>query len=168
MYGLCLALALFVGADRRRVVLSGILVLAGIGSVAAFVFALYFVERHFCCAIFFTVLAVLLLLSELLKAGRPIAPLLLTASMSVLFLFNFSLGTLDITHIYKDSRERLAAIETALAAGQRDIVLEVYMPYTEYSGPHEADLSLDPKDWPNFSVADYYGFDHVTGAMPEE
>ena len=166
IYALCLTLALPLGIDRRRIVFSLLLLLSGLASLSAFLFALYFVERHFCYTVFVTVLAILLLLAELLRAGRSTLPKLLAAAMGVLFLFNFALGTLDIAHVYLDSCRRQAVIRQALAAGEREVRLEMFSPYTEWSGPHSSDLDADPDVWPNPSVAAYYGFDRVIGYWP--
>lgn len=168
IFAVSLAACLLVGADRRRIVLAGILFLAGVGSVACFVFALYFTDRHLCFTIFFTVLACLILLGELLRLGRKTLPVLLLAAMAVPFVFNLALGSLDIAVIYKKSLDRQAAIEQALADGVRDAELEVFMPWTKYSGPRSSDLEADPTLWPNPSIARYYGFDSVVGVWPPE
>ena len=168
IFALLFALCLPAKADRKQLILAAVLLLAGLGSLAAFVFALYFADRHFCFTVFFTVLAILILAAELVRAGRKTLPALLLAGMSVLFVFNFVLGALDIAQIYNASLRREAAIQAALAAGEKDITLEVYVPATPYSAPRTNDLEFDPNLWPNDSVALYYGFDSVTGVWPGE
>ena len=160
---------MLLGAERKKLVLAGILFLAGLGSLASFIFARYFVPRHFCFTVYFTVLACLILLSELLEKGRPVFPALAAAALSVLFVFNLAQGGLDIAVTYKHFREREAAIQEALDAGEREIRLPVYESATAYSAPHQLlDLSTQAHDWPNCSLEDYYGIESIYGVLPEE
>ena len=167
IYAVCLALCLAAGADKRKVLLSVVYILSGLASLSAFVFAAYFTPRHFCFTVAFTVLACLLLLSALLDMGRKAFPAALTGLMAALFLFNFLLGALDIAVIFSKSLQRERAVTEALAAGERDIALEIYVPSTKYSAPFQL-LDLNPagEGWPNDSLALYYGFDSVTGYYP--
>ena len=169
LFALALALCLLLGAERKKLILAGILFLAGLGSLASFIFARYFVPRHFCFTVYFTVLACLLLLSALLEKGRPVFPALAAAALSVLFVFNLAQGGLDIAVTYKHFREREAAIQEALEAGEREIRLPVYESATAYSAPHQLlDLSTQAHDWPNCSLEDYYGIESIYGVLPEE
>ena len=61
IFALLFALCLLAKTDRKQLILAAVLLLAGLGSLAAFVFALYFADRHFCFTVFFTVLAILIL-----------------------------------------------------------------------------------------------------------
>ncbi len=168
LFALCFALCLLLRADRRRMILSAVLFLAGLGSLASFFFASYFVPRHFCFTVFFTVLACLLLFSALLELRRPLLPVLTAAALAVLFAFNFSLGALDVLVIHRHFLLREARIREALAAGETKVALEVYEPATRYS----AALGLDDLNmeesriWPNWSLADYYGLEEVQGLPP--
>ena len=168
IYAGCLCLGLLAGVDRRKLILSLVYVLAGIGSLAAFIFAAYFTYRHLCFSVVFTVLGSLLLLSGLLEKGRKSLPALLTGLMTVAFVFNFLLGALDILVIYGKALERERIIAEALAAGERDIVLEMYVPATKYCAAYKLeDLSPVTNEWPNHSLALYYGFDNLTGIEPQ-
>lgn len=169
LFAILLTLCLLAKADRKKLLLAGIFFLAGLGSLASFLFARYFVARHFCFTVYFTVLACLLLLSALLEKGRPTFPALTAAVMAVLFAFNLAQGGLDIAVTYKHFREREAAIHAALDAGQREVYLPVYESATGYSAPYQLlDLSPQPHDWPNCSLEDYYGIESIYGVLPEE
>ena len=110
-----------------------------------------------------------LLLSELLALGKKHFPALLAGCLAVLFLFNFSLGVLDIGATFLQSRERAAAIRTAKEAGETELWLEVYLPATGYSAPYLlTDLEPESDVWPNDSMALYYGFDAIYGQYPED
>ena len=169
LYATALALCLLAGGDRKKVLLSAVFFLAGLGSLSSFFFAVYFAQRHFCFTVLFTVLAILLLLSALLENGKRLFPALLAAGLAVLFVFNFSLGLLDIGATYLQSRERAAAIAAAKAAGEQEIWLEVYLPATGYSAPYLlTDLEPESDLWPNDSMARYYGLEAIHGQYPEE
>ena len=169
IYAVLLALCLLSGADRRKLVLSAVYVLAGLGSLSAFIFASYFTERHLCFTLMFTVLACLLLLSALLEQGKKALPTALTALLAVAFVFNFLLGALDIAVIFGKSLERERIIRAALAAGEPEVALEMYLPSTKYSAAYGLqDLNADRDQWPNDSVALYYGLAYVIGFEPGE
>lgn len=164
VYSLCFALCLAFKVDRKKLLLSAVLVLAGLGSLAAFVFAAYFTGRHFCFTVVFTVLACLILLDALADKGKRLPAQLLCAVMAVLFAFDFALGAIDVAAVYKNSREREAAIQAALDSGETDIELEVYLPATKYSPAYDLrDLHPDADEWPNYSLAKYYGLNSITG-----
>lgn len=164
LYALCFALCLAVKADRKRLVLSAVLVLAGIGSLAAFVFARYFTWRHFCFTVVFTVLACLILLDALADRKKRLPAQLLCGVMAVLFAFSFVQGAMDIAVTFAVSLEREAEIQAARDAGETDIELKVYLPSTEYSAAWDlTDLEPESELWPNCSLADYYGLRSVTG-----
>ena len=165
LYAVSLVLSIRIKADRRTILLSLILILAGLGSLAAFLFAYYFAARHFCFTTFSAVLAILLLFSELLKKSKSSLPALTAAVMTVVFVFNFAAASLDITVGYGKKLERDAAIRQALDAGEKEITLDVYRASTKYCTSFN--LYPDPTQWPNYSVALYYGFDRVIGYFPE-
>lgn len=168
IYAALLAVSLVSHADRKKLLLSLVYVLSGLGSLAAFIFADHFTDRHFCFTVLFLVLACLLLLSALLERGNKVLPAVLTALAATAFAFHFLLGTLDIAVIFGKSLERGQAIREALEQGQRDLVLEIYVPATKYSAAYGLeDLNLSGHGWPNDSLALYYGLDSVTGVEPE-
>ena len=161
-YGVCLLLALAFKVERRKLALSLLFLLAGIASLSAFLFAYYFTDRHCCFTVFFTVLAALILLSAL-PAQKQLRPTcLLAACVGLLFLFNFARGGLDIAVGYRKALQREAMIREALAAGQTEITLPCYSASTQYAGSFF--LYENPREWPNDSVALYYGFEQVRGA----
>ena len=54
----------------------------------------------------------------------------------------------------------------ALAAGGERVALEVYQPTSGYSVTFK--LNEDPAEWPNTSVADYYGLGRVEAVFVGE
>ena len=159
LYGVLLSAALFFKADRRRIILSVVLILAGIGSLACFLFAWYFALRHFCFTVITAALACLLLLAELLKEPSRLLPYLCAGALSVLFLFNAAAGGLDILVGCGKMLARQARIREAQAAGQSYVVLDEHLSNTCYGINFE--LNDFPPDWPNMWIAKLYGFDVV-------
>lgn len=167
IYAVCLALCLVFCSDRRKPVLSLILVISGAASLAALAFARYFADRHLCYAVLITVLACQICLSELLQTGRKAFPAALAGVMAVLFIFNFILGGLDIAVVFKKSLDREQAIREAIIQDQQELVLDIYVPFTKYSAAMGLeDLSPYVGAWPNDSIALYYGLHGLRGVEP--
>lgn len=161
-------LCLLFRADKKRLLLSALFFLGGLASLAAFAFAAYFTDRHFCFTVIFTVLACLILAGELLRLGKSVFPALIAGAAAVSFLFSFALGTLDIVSMHMAYSQRRQTIAQALAAGETELSLPVMVASTKYSVPWGLDdLSEDPDVWPNNSFALYYGLDSVTGYYEE-
>ncbi|MBO5555943.1 MAG: hypothetical protein J5927_02045 [Oscillospiraceae bacterium] len=165
-YGMLLAAAIHFRADRKRLLLSVVLILAGLGSLACFVFALYFFDRHFCFTVVTAALACLLLLAELGKTKGKLLVSLCTGALSVLFLFNAAAGGMDILVGFTKTLERERVIREAQAAGQSIVVVDEHIGFTNYSVSFI--LAEDGRDWPNMWMAKYYGFDvfYKTGTEP--
>ncbi len=162
----CLVFALRAKGDKRRLLLAVILFLAGFGALAAYSFALYFTNRHYCVTVFFTALSTLILLEQALPALKKGARAALCLVLAGLFLWHLAFGLLDIAVIFKKSLDRRAAIAAALAAGGERVALEVYQPTSGYSVTFK--LNEDPTEWPNTSVADYYGLGRVEAVFAGE
>ena len=159
LYAVLLAAAIHFRADRRRLILSGILILAGLVSLASFAFAIYFAPRHYCFTVVTASLACLLPLSELMKKPTQLFALLCAAVLAVPFLFNLAAGTVDIVVDYSKALERAQVIREAHEAGAREVTLENHICATSYGTIFY--LSENERDWPNLSIASYYGFDRV-------
>lgn len=157
LYALLLTAALHVRADRRRLILSGILVLAGLASLGCFVFAKYFERRHFCYTVVVTALACLLPFSALLREKKTqLLCKLCAAALAVLFLFNLAAGMIDLVVGYSKSLEREAAVRQARQSGAEELWLEEHLCATAY-GVHFS-LVDNPLDFPNLGIGRYYGF----------
>lgn len=154
--------------DRKQVYISIIMVLGGIGSLAAFSFAVYFTNRHFCFTVMFLVIACVMLLSGLFEEKNKGLYKALAAVLAVLFMFNLFIGGIDILATYKDHMERVSAMSYARENGIDGLVLPILQSGSEYcaaSGYY--DLSEDAGTWPNPDFARYYGLDWVMGDLPE-
>ena len=161
------ALAVSYHVEKRLLIASALLFVGALLTHLSYTFAAYFVPRHLCTTVFLLMLAAVLLLAGLCRVDQPDFSCVALACLSVLFLLQFPVGVLDVAVSYHKQQLREQQIDTALAAGQRSVVLENYYPYTAYAVPFELSLS-DPSVGPNINIADYYGLDSVLGLDAEE
>ena len=166
-FAVLLTLSVWFHAESRRILLSCLLFLSGLASLASFLFSAYVVPRHFCFPVFFTMLSCLLLLSSLCGVEKVLYSRVAVAVVSVLFVLQFPVGVLDVAVSWHKQEVRLQQIQAALDAGEKSIVLENYYPYTSYAIPFYAD-SKNASGWPNADIARYYGLDAVFGVDPPE
>ena len=159
------ALAVSHRVEKRLLIASVLFFIGALLTHLSYTFAAYFVPRHLCTAVFLLLLGAVLLLTGLCRVDRPVFSGVALACLSVLFLLQFPVGVLDVAVSYHKQQLREQQIDTALAAGQRSVVLENYYPYTAYAVPFELN-PIDPSVGPNINVADYYGLDEVLGAEP--
>ena len=167
IWAVLFALAVSYHVEKRLLIASGLLFVGALLTHLSYTFAAYFVPRHLCTTVFLLLLATVLLLAGLCRADRPVFSGLALACLSVLFLLQFPVGVLDVAISYHKQHLREQQINTALAAGQRSVVLENYYPYTSYAVPFELNPT-EPSVGPNINVADYYGLDEVLGIEPNE
>lgn len=167
IWAVLFALAVSCRVERRLLIASALLFVGALLAHLSYTFAAYFVPRHLCTTVFLLMLAAVLLLAGLCRRDRPVFSCVALACLSVLFLLQFPVGVLDVAVSYHKQQLREQQIDTALAAGQRSVVLENYYPYTAYAVPFELSLS-DPSVGPNINIADYYGLDSVLGLDAEE
>ena len=156
------ALAVSYHVEKRLLLSSGLLLVGALLAHLSYTFAAYFVPRHLCTTVFLLLLATVLLLTGLCRAERSVFSGVALACLSVLFLLQFPVGVLDVAISWHKHQLREQQINTALAAGQRSVVLENYYPYTAYAVSFELNPE-NPTVGPNINVADYYGLDEVLG-----
>lgn len=161
IYAAVLALGIVRKAERKKVIFSVILVLAGLVSVAVFVFAAYLPSRSFHVLVMFTILAILLLMDELWIRGGKEIPAAFCGAMVVLFAFSFVLSTGDIISLSFQADQRESLIEEAKASGNTEVVLPILRSSTPYTVVIEEQLSPSPDDWYNGCIASYYGLESV-------
>ena len=162
IWAVLFALALSFRVEKRLLIASVLLLIGALMTHLSYTFAAYFVPRHLCTTVFLLLLATVLLLAGLCREGRPVFSGVALACLSVLFLLQFPVGVLDVAISFHKQQLREQQIKTALAAGQRSVVLENYYPYTAYAVPFELN-PVEPSVGPNINVADYYGLDEVLG-----
>ncbi len=159
----------FPSKDKKRLALSFIFFLSGLGSLCSFIFANYFTARHFCVTIVITVIGCLINFELIMDMGSKRLVQGFTIACAVVFAFNFVLGALDTLVIFGKSVKREQLIAEAIGRGEKSVCVEAYQPFTPYSGAYGLeDLYPDPQSdtWPNVSIAKYYGLETVEGYYP--
>ena len=166
IWAVLFALAVSYHVEKRLLLSSGLLLVGALLAHLSYTFAAYFVPRHLCTTVFLLLLATVLLLAGLCRAERSVFSGVALACLSVLFLLQFPVGVLDVAISWHKHQLREQQINTALAAGQRSVVLENYYPYTAYAVSFELN-PVDSTVGPNINIADYYGLDEVLGVDAE-
>ena len=167
IWAVLFVLAVSCRVDNRLLIASALLFVGALLTHLSYTFAAYFVPRHLCTTVFLLLLAAVLLLAGLCRVNRPVFSGVALACLSVLFLLQFPVGVLDVAISFHKQQLREQQINTALAAGQRSVVLENYYPYTSYAVPFELNPT-EPSVGPNINVADYYGLDEVLGTEADQ
>lgn len=141
---------------RKEVLtLSALFIFCALASMLPFAFAAYHLARHYCCCCMLLCFALVLLINELLSLQQRLPVLLLVGTLAVLFLFRFSLGTLDVAATWYQAREREQTIASAILGGEDSVTIQNHVPMTKYALPFR--LTDDtPELWPNIVVSSYY------------
>ncbi len=163
IFAFVFVLSLMSHVNRTSLVISGILMLGGIGTVVAFSFAKYCPPRALITITVYTVLAVLLLLRQLWSKFDKRIICACLAALGIFFFGEAAKGTNDIiiNNSIADKYEEIIA--AANESGDRTAVLPKYMPLTKYSAMWNGEkISTYHGYWVNVAMARYYGLDHIT------
>ncbi len=164
-FGLLYALALRRGTDRGRRTLALVYLFGSLAGHFVLAFALYITGRSTYIALVLLLAANAVLLGPVLSAGRRRSVTLLLAACLLFTAYRVGTGVSDIlrTHVLLRGNEELAA--ACAAAGERSV--QLYRPYagTDYSALEGLPYlnTEDPSDWPNVSMAKYYGVEEIIG-----
>jgi len=154
---LLLLTALYIKADLKLILLSAILFVAGVGSVAAFIFASYFPSRGCIYYIIYLTLASGFLLHAVLSTNKRFGKAVVYV-VAAIFVLSFCLGTLDIVDIHMQDEIRINTIMEAKDKGIEEIELSAFSYSTKYSAPYGLeDIRTDPTSWINSELCRYYG-----------
>ena len=148
----------------KTMVTSALFALAGVCANYMPLAASYYPERCLCVPVLMLLMA-LLLLAAPLGRGKGF-PILCVACAAVILLTLPSglTGCRDILSCHRQHVRREQLIAEAIGNGERDVVANVVIPETGWSGYWGIrDLTDDPETWPNHSMAGYYGLDSLIG-----
>lgn len=147
---------------KRRLVSFAFLLgaFAGGGVLAA---AAVLPMRALCVCALFLVIADGILAADLLPQPEKILCFCLSAALCVCFALSFQTGVADNFRSHRQWLDFKAAIDHALAAGERTAIVENLHPETEYSAAYGLSKlsSTDPDEWPNGSIAGWFGLDSI-------
>ena len=86
------------------------------------------------------------------------------ASMILMTIPHGLRGCRDIVSCHRQHVQREETIAAAVENGERSVVANTVYPQTPWSGYYGLrDLVDDPEDWPNHSMAVFYGLDSLIG-----
>lgn len=165
LFGVLFAIALLCRVDGKTLVLSGLFALAGVCANYMPIAASYYPQRCMCTTVLMLVIACGFPAAEL---GRGKGFRILCCGCAVLLVLTVPSGLRgcrDIVSCHLQNAHREAIIAEAIASGEGDVIANVVIPSTPWSGFYGlADLNTaDPTTWPNHSMALYYGIDSIIG-----
>ena len=148
----------------KTMVSSALFALAGVCANYMPLAASYYPERCLCVPVLMLVMALLLPAASLgRRKGFPV----LCAACAALILLTLPSGLTgcrDILSCHRQHVLRESIIAEAIENGERDVVANVVIPETPWSGYWGVrDLVEDPETWPNHSMAMFYGLDSLIG-----
>lgn len=150
--------------DRKHLIIADLLALAGICANYMPIAASYYPERCMCTTVLLLIMAIAMLSAELLneKGIRVIA-----GCTALLILVSIPIGIYgcrDILSCHRQHIVREKSISSALENGEKNVIANIICPETPWSGYYGLrDLVDDPQDWPNHSMAQFYGLDSLIG-----
>ena len=164
LFGIMFLVGLAAKLPDKTLVTSALFALAGVCANYMPLAASYYPERCLCVPVLMFIMAILFLWTPISR-GRGFHNFCLACLLIFcLTVPNGLRGCRDILSCYRQHVEREQIIAEAIENGQRDVVANVVIPETSWSGYWGVrDLVEDPETWPNHSMAGYYGLDSLIG-----
>lgn len=149
-----------------RIILSVIFVLGSLFSNLILIFGVFMPSRTQTGVVVFLIIANMILFTELAEKTEIIAYsssviLILT---SVFFVF---IGGIDAVTSYSEIKDNEEYILSCKEKGILDISIPIVEPETKYSNGYNLNPD-EPDDYPNDSIAKYYGLNSILGIESEE
>ena len=163
-FSLLTSCAIIAKVPRKKLLCAGLLALAGICANYMPIAASYYPERCMCTTVLLLIMSIVMLASALMETkGFPV----LCAACALVILLTIPSGLRgcrDIVSCHRQHIRREETITAALENGERDVTANIVYPQTPWSGYYGLrDLVEDPEDWPNHSMAEFYGLDSLIG-----
>lgn len=164
LFGILFLSALVTKGPRKTTAVSALFALAGVCANYMPLAASYYPERCLCVPVLMLIMAILFLWTPISR-GRGFH----NFCLACLLIFCLTLpsgltGCRDILSCHRQHVRREQLISEAIKNGERDVVANVVIPETGWSGYWGIrDLTEDPETWPNHSMAGYYGLDSLIG-----
>jgi hypothetical protein len=164
LFGIMFLSALVTKGPRKTTAVSALFALAGVCANYMPLAASYYPERCLCVPVLMLIMAILFLWTPISR-GRGFH----NFCLACLLIFCLTLpsgltGCRDILSCHRQHVRREQLISEAIENGERDVVANVVIPETPWSGYWGVrDLVEDPETWPNHSMAMFYGLDSLIG-----
>ena len=164
LFGIMFLSALVTKGPRKTTAVSALFALAGVCANYMPLAASYYPERCLCVPVLMLIMAILFLWTPISR-GRGFHNFCLACLLIFcLTVPNGLRGCRDILSCHRQHVRREQFISEAIKNGERDVVANVVIPETPWSGYWGIrDLTEDPETWPNHSMAGYYGLDSLIG-----
>ena len=163
-FGILFLPALVTKGPRKTTAVSALFALAGVCANYMPLAASYYPERCLCVPVLMLIMAILFLWTPISR-GRGFHNFCLACLLIFCLTVPKGLrGSRDILSCHRQHVRREQLIAEAIENGERDVVANVVIPETPWSGYWGVrDLVEDPETWPNHSMAMYYGLDSLIG-----
>ncbi len=156
---------LYMKNGYKTLFLSLLLTIGALCATYVMIIGSYIPERSLFMTAILIIMASMVLLPDILKAGYSAAVSALGALMCVVFMFSFVNGAVDIYNCYNAFKEREEIITAEKAVGNVDLVVPLVHPKTVHS-PFWGVVDLnctDTQGWPNVAMSWYYGINSILG-----
>lgn len=160
-----LVLAYMCNVNKKRLVLSLVLLSGSLISNFMMIVASYYAERSACSSIVLLIAATAVLMQDVFEGkNRPVVACL-EACMMLMTVYYVCIGLNDIYVTDCRIKENEAYIYACKEQGIKDITLTMFTPDTKYSAVKDLRyLATDTSQtWPNTAMAKYYGVDSIIG-----
>jgi hypothetical protein len=164
LFGIMFLSALVTKGPRKTTAVSALFALAGVCANYMPLAASYYPERCLCVPVLMLIMAILFLWTPISR-GRGFHNFCLACLLIFCLTVPKGLrGSRDILSCHRQHVLRESIIAEAIENGERDVVANVVIPETPWSGYWGVrDLVEDPETWPNHSMAMFYGLDSLIG-----
>lgn len=169
MWAVLLALAIYFKANKKAIIVSISFFMINFISMAMLPVGKYVVSRHYAVAIFYLIVANVVLLQEIRDKGTiGCIPYCIGAYLIIMSLWSLWEGTYDIYNVYRLNAEREAYIYEQVENGETETTVTMIRPLTKYSCKYDlSDIGpVGASDWPNPEIAKYYGLKMIYGVEP--
>ncbi len=169
-WAILLAVAVYIKADKKVMVVSGCFLLISLISMSMLSIASYVVSRHYAIPVFYLLVAVTVLMQEIRDKGSVgCIPYCICAYLIVASLWSLWEGTYDIYDVYRQNTQREAYLYEQAANGEEVVTVTMIRPLTKYSCKYDlSDIGpVEASAWPNPEIAKYYGLKMIYGVEPK-
>lgn len=163
LYLLLALFAAYTGADKDRQILALLLMLGSLISVFVLAFANGVPDRCACIGTLLAIAACAVLYMDVYNGSGRLALVYLSSICLVATLYSGCIGLADIYDTYTCERQIEQYILDAKDAGEMDVAFRPAIYKTKYSAGYDMlYISADSRNWPNTTIAKYYGVDSVS------
>ncbi len=165
VYGIFFTIGAMQKISHKKLIVSALLAISSVIAGYMLIIATYIPQRCFLLTTIFLIIACGILVPELIKTKYKIIPYITASIITILFLFSFVEGGMDILNSKYQVMQRENYIEEQKKQGNLDIDLNLIKATTKYSAFYDTvDLQINISDtWPNSQMSKFYDLNSITG-----